>query len=366
MDLDKAFVSSLLETGPNGLKVAFDKGVTADLLIDEGQRAFEFAVDYLKNYGSFPTPDILEGKLGITLDDTQQAPLEFYADEIINRRLHSRLSEGMREGVKYLELNDPKAAYEQLAGVVYKLRTDNLAGSRVVSVPFLGDDVLEYYRKIKAGERGVLTPWDSLNEATFGFWPEDLILFVSRTGVGKTWLSLIMAHYAWTQGKRVLFVTTEVAKLSMGIRWVALANQLSYAELRHGRLTSQDEHKMVQGVDDFKKIDGFYMVGGDFDFRIESLELSIGEVNPDLVIADGAYLLKSDGNSRTEKAANVFDELKRVAKRCAVPLIITTQFNREVKSGSEGAIDEGRVRSLCPTLRVGTLTRFTLSTRRKR
>jgi replicative DNA helicase len=52
---------------------------------------------------------------------------------------------------------------------------------------------------------------------------------------------------------------------------------------------------------------------------------------PDLVIVDGAYLMKVPGLTRTERAANVFDELKRIAKRSKAAVVATMQFNREVK-----------------------------------
>jgi KaiC/GvpD/RAD55 family RecA-like ATPase len=334
VDLDKAFVSALLRAGIDGLKQAQDKGVHADLLQDEGRRVYDFVLDYYQQYSAFPTPDLVEGKLGISLEDPP-APVGFFADEIINRQLHTKLAKTYQDGVKHLELNNPRAALDSTQSAIYELERQKLTASRVISMPSLGDDVLEFYRKIKAGERGVLTPWPSLNEATFGFWPEDLILFVARTGVGKTWMALILAHYAWTQGHKVLFVTTEVGKLAMGIRWAALATQISYSELRHGALSTMDEDKLVTGLNDFKNIEGFDIVGGDFDFRIETLDIAIAEAKPDLVVADGATMFRSEGSNRTERAANTMDDMKRTAKRRAVPLILTTQFNREVKSGSK-------------------------------
>jgi len=138
-------------------------------------------------------------------------------------------------------------------------------------------------------------------------------------------------------GHKVLFVSTEMAQLALGIRWAALHNRLSYYEFRHGQLSSMDEAKLVQGIKDAKNIPGFDVVGGDFDFQIETLDVAIAETKPDLVVADGANLFKSDGGSRTEQAANSFDEFKRVAKRRTVPVILTTQFNREVKSGGKAS-----------------------------
>lgn len=334
MDLDKAFVAALVLAGKDGLRQALDKGVGAELLQDEGRRAYDFAFDYFQQYSEFPSRDLIEGKLGIALEDPT-APVGFFAEEIVNRHLHTKMSKCYQDGIKHLELNDPRAARDLTQQALYELERENLTSSRVIPIPSLGSEVMEWYGKIKSGERGILTPWGSLNEATFGFWPEDLILFVARLGVGKTWLALLLAQFAWSQGHNVLFVTTEVGKLAMGIRWAALQARISYTELRHGMLSSMDEAKLVEAMEDAKDIPGFNIVGGDFDFRVETLDMAIAETKPSFVVADGATLFRSEGSNRTEKAANTMDEIKRTAKRRAVPIALTTQFNREVKSGSK-------------------------------
>jgi hypothetical protein len=146
-----------------------------------------------------------------------------------------------------------------------------------------------------------------------------------------------IGHALIDRGHKVLFVTTEVGKLAMGIRWAALATKVSYSELRHGNLSSFDEDRLVRDLTAFKDIEGFNIVGGDFDFRIETLDIAIAETKPDLVVADGATMFRSEGSNRTERAANTMDDMKRTAKRRAVPLILTTQFNREVKTGSKAS-----------------------------
>lgn len=334
MDLDKAFVSALLEAGLPGLRDAQDRGWSASLLESEGLRAWEFAVEHLGKYGSLPDRASVEGRLGIVLDPPGP-PLAFLADELVGRRMHSSLARAYEEGIRCLGQNEPAKALESTEKALYELRKEHGSASRIVSLPSLGDQALEFYRKIKAGERGILTPWGAVNEATLGFWPEDFVLIVARQATGKTWLALILAYFAWVSGYRVLLVSTEMSQLSIAIRWAALHLKLSYYEFRHGLLSSMDEDRMVKGIEAAKGLPGFDIIGGDFDFRIDSLDAAITESKPDFVVADGANLFKSDGASRTEKAANSFDEFKRVAKRRHVAVVLTSQFNREVKTGAK-------------------------------
>lgn len=333
MDLDKIFVSSVLKEGREAIRLAMEKGVEEVFLVGEGLTAWKFVQEYFQSYDEAPDPAMVFGKTNVKLDDPPPAPAEFFIDEILNRRLHSELGTRLKAVISHYEARDPKAAYAEYEKGLRELRKMQLATSKTVSLPSLAPDFLEYYERLKQGVTGILTPWGTINDATLGFWPEDFVLFVARLGVGKTWTLTILADYAWhVCKKRVLFATTEMSQVKILQRWVALRFKLPYNDLRRGRLDAFSEQRMREGLVQLHDAEGLYIIGGDFDFRIESLEAAIDECEPDIVFVDGAYLLKVSGDGRTERAANSFDELKRVAKRNSVPLVSSTQFNREVKS----------------------------------
>lgn len=336
MDLDKAFVAALLIEGISGLVRVQHTGILRTHLQGEGLKAFERVLEHHQKYNQLPTPDIIEGSLGIVLDDPGNG-LDFFLDEVLNRKLHRDLSVGIEEAVEFLDQHDPRGSLHRIEKLMMELRKERLSESMVVSLPALGPKTIEFYRKIKAGERGVQLPWPSMNEATMGLWPEDLMLIVSRTGIGKTWATVICARHCWVQtnSKRVLLATTEIAKETVSHRFVALHNRLAYKELRSGKLDAFAEDRMVRGVEAIKDAEGLYLVGGDFDFRVETLAAAIEEVQPDVIILDGAYLIKSEGRTRTERAAETFNELARLTKRARLPMITTTQFNREVKESTD-------------------------------
>lgn len=336
MDLDKAFVAALLIEGISGLVRVQHTGVVRKHLQGEGLKAFERVLEHHQKYNQLPTADIIEGSLGIVLDDPGNG-LDFFLDEVLNRKLHRDLSVGIEEAVEYLDQHDPRGSLHRIEKLMTDLRKERLAESMVVSLPALGPKTIEFYKRIKAGERGVQLPWESMNEETLGLWPEDLALIVSRTGIGKTWATVICARHAWVQTntKRVLLATTEIAKETVSHRFVALHNRLAYKELRSGKLDAYAEDRMVRGVEAIKDAEGLYLVGGDFDFRIESLAAAIEEVQPDIVILDGAYLLKSEGQTRTERTAETFNDLKRLTKRTHLPMLTTMQFNRKVKENTD-------------------------------
>lgn len=333
MDLDTIFVASVLKGGREAVRFAIERGVDEDCLGGKGLTAWKFVLDYLKQYHDVPDPGVVEGKTNVKLPDPdKQHPPAFWVDEVLNRRLHNAIGDKLLAITAHFKARDPQAAFQEYADGLHDLRKLGAGVAKTVSLFSLGPEFLDYYDKIKAGYRGILTPWPTINEATLGFWPEDFVLYVARLGVGKTWALAILANHVWTvQKKRVLFVTTEMSQLAIVRRWIAIHYKYPYNDLRKGMLSAFAEQRMRDDLSEKAKEEGLYLIGGDFDFRIESIEGAIEESEPDVVFVDGAYLLKVKGEGRIEKAANSFDELKRVAKRNHLPLVASTQFNREVK-----------------------------------
>lgn len=340
MDLDRCFVAVVVKAGREAIRLAVEKGVDEECLVGDGLVVWRFILDHLKQYNEVPDPAAIEGKVGIKLDDPPPGPAEFFIDEVLNRRLHEATREELLELSKLFKAGKPQETYAAFENSVRKLRGLNIGSSRTVELGTLGSSFLEYYEKIKAGYRGILTPWPSVNEATLGFWPEDFVLYVARLGVGKTWALLIIANHVWvTQKRRVLFVTTEMGREKIFQRWLAVRYRYPYNDLRHGRLGAFSENQMRDRLAQLEMTEGFRLIGGDFDFSMDSLEKAIEESEPDVVFVDGAYLLRMKGDNRIERAANSFDELKRTAKRNHVPLVASTQFNRQAgqKASSMGA-----------------------------
>ena len=177
----------------------------------------------------------------------------------------------------------------------------------------------------------MLSPWPTVNDMTLGFWPGDLALFVARIGVGKTWCAVLLALTAWLAKHKVLFATTEISRIRIAMRMLCVHYRLNYRSFRMGRLTTLTEKKMEGAIKEILDDENLYIAGGSFDFQIENFAATIEEVNPEFIVLDGAYLLRVDGKSRQEKAANAFDELKRMGNRYEIPIAATTQFNREAK-----------------------------------
>jgi intein/homing endonuclease len=185
VDYDKCLVEAILREGKPGLKAALDQGVRAEVMFGDGAKCFDFILTYTKTKGEMPSFKVVCDQVQVALqDDADGGKASHWAEKIINRRLSNSLQEGLME-VEALVDAKPREAVEVLGNMMLKLRKEKLAGTLIESLPALGKEVWDYYQKIKNGDHGILAPWQTINDATLGFWPEDLCLFVARLGIGK-------------------------------------------------------------------------------------------------------------------------------------------------------------------------------------
>ncbi len=329
-DLDTALVAGILKEGVTALRYIAEHGFNNGYMEGDGRKAYEYTIRFYKQHQLLPSEDTVLADTGVMLPQATD-PVTYLVSAIVDRNIHKAIHKGIREVIQHLDKKELGKSRDTIEALLKEVRSLDTRAALVESFTGLGDKVIDYYEKIKRGERGIQTPWPTINDSTLGFWPEDLVLFVARMGIGKTWVALQLAGTAWEQGKKVLIATTEMAKETMAMRYFSLKYKLPYRNFRQGMLDMHTEQRFYDGVNALIGSPNFSIVGGDFDFSMDTFAGIVMDEKPDIVIVDGAYLLKVPGLTRTERAANVFDELKRIAKRSKAPVVATMQFNREVK-----------------------------------
>lgn len=349
MNLDRGLIAAILREGDSAVKKCRMGIPDSTFLKGESQKVYDYILDYISSYGGCPSNDLIKQHLGIDFEDAAdplglseatEAPVGFWIDEIKKRRLFESLKATASLLYDELEKGEVDNGLAILESSLVNIRKDQLSGDTgVEKIGPLGKEALEFYERMHRGERGIPLPWEGINDATLGIWPQDLGLFVARPGTGKTWAAVLIALHAWEQGHKVLFATTEISRPRIAMRLLCAKYKLDYGKFRKGELTSDQEKFFRAEVLKLQDDESFFVAGGDFDFKISNYRALIEEVKPDLCILDGAYLLKVEGKDRTQKTANAFDEIKRISNATSVPQIATMQFNRNAKTNMTDSLD---------------------------
>jgi replicative DNA helicase len=344
MDLDVELVRSVLRGGRDAYLECVNRDIDPEIhLAGNGKVAWEFLTEAYKTHGDLPPLGGVSAALGIDLSGSSEGAHGFYLEEIMKRRLFVIQKEGIKEVSESLEKRDPQGAAEAWQEIHRKIQRESLTVRKVENLLALARLVKADYLDAKDGKRGIPTPWPAMDDQTLGWWPEDLILFVGRLGVGKTWILVQCAHRAWQMGHKVLIVSTEMNKRQMARRFFALHLKMPYNEVRRGKLGEFAEKKFFEGLDELMVQDGINIIAGDFDYSIDNVGATVEDEKPDLLCIDGPYLIKNSGKDRHERVSNNFDDFKKLGKRTGVSTITNLQFNRSAKTGQDQTISADNI-----------------------
>lgn len=193
--------------------------------------------------------------------------------------------------------------------------------------------------KNKVGEHliGIDTGYPKLNEVTYGFQKNQLIILAARPATGKTSLALnFVANACKKSDASVAFFSLEMGIDQLTLRLLSSESGVSMSKLHAGTLSKEE----FEYVDIAKTtIDNWKL------YLDESTTTDIGEIRAkcrklsrepgvglDLVVIDYLQLLSSDRKSRTEEVSQISRELKLLARELKVPVIALSQLSRAVEA----------------------------------
>lgn len=253
-----------------------------------------------------------------------------------------------------------------------------------------GQDILADYAarriaRMNGRAAGIDFGIPALDAKVGGITNGDLVLLVGYTSDGKTGLCVQLAWNACvTQGKNVVFLTTETPKDQVRRRLLSrhsmhepfgLTHGLNSRSLKDGTLTPQEELLLPRIVQDFEHNPGYgkcwisQVPRGASMSYVESKLLRLQRMFPiDLVIMDYLALLKAERrrNSNWEELSTIFKDAKQLTvtfdNGTGIPLVSPHQVSRAarmeaLKSGAynSSALAESAEASNSPDLIVSLL-----------
>jgi len=183
-----------------------------------------------------------------------------------------------------------------------------------------------------AGERKI---YDLTVSKTHNFIANDII-------VHNTWAELILAWFNWSQGYIPLVFSREMAVWQIARRLDAVNAKLPYQRFKSGMLTSEEKDRWDAALEHMKGGRPFWITGDDGDghLGVTAITAKVHRYRPHIVYIDGAYLIQDDreGKQQWQQFYNVCQDLKRLAQREKIPVVVTHQFSAAGK-GEDGNAD---------------------------
>ena len=250
----------------------------------------------------------------------------------VNQLAAKRLSVEAKNLIENLDEAGNLDEFSQELIALLEKANDMVVKDELQSLGASNDDYLDRLTMVQQNGRepGIQTPFDRINRIG-GLIKGQMTTIAARPGGGKTTLGLNFGLEASIRNKKVLFISTEMAKDDLRDRMLSMHSGVSLNDIRinTGNLSSADFDKLDKAG---KHLQGFYVYYQprlkifEFERIVKAFCKSHGI---DLVIVDYLQNLDANGYNAVEKLNNIASEFPKVTKENNVHIIALAQSNRE-------------------------------------
>lgn len=339
-ELAEQFIAALVDAGDPKFLISHPE-IGAYLGHSQTDASLYALVDeHLRKYGKLPDRSTLEVAWGTKLPSIKEPP-KFYMDQLRPMHVRRTLQSATVEA-QPLMLKDPEKGLAILEAAVYRLRTET-QGLSMLDLRDAKDFMAKHLSSKWSGDGFYSMGWPSYDKVSGGLQGGDLIVFVGKTGLGKTMAMLSRAYHLWhTLGRKILFVSMEMSLPVIMERAAAIHASIPMDYMKQGLFPNLKHDFKKQLIDRLeaasKAKNPFVFVDGNLAVDNDDLLRLCTQFDPDMVWVDGAYLLGKQGfHKRHEVIAESATFLKQsIATKRGIPVGASYQFTNESVKDQKG------------------------------
>lgn len=205
----------------------------------------------------------------------------------------------------------------------------------------------QVWRENQSDVWGTSTGFPSIDRITGGFQPGEVFVLGARTSQGKTALGTQMlfsvvdsiameSSQAGYQTGQVVVFSPEMSDYMLMLRQTSVMSQVPSMTIRRGIATQQELDSWYEAVEILRLYDPFVTLRANGDLSAQEIVTlvetkAIRDIPIKLVVIDYLqYLTNAGGRDNTyEQVSSVMKEVKDLANRLHVPVLMLSQMNRK-------------------------------------
>ena len=318
--------------------------INKDFFEEHGE-VFQAIASHYSKYKNVPEKETLQKAFPNFQFYEGEEPLQFFIDKIKTQYKKKLYNTALPEVAKLLPV-DIDAAERELQKLLTKSKAAIKNGS-TLDFSNSAEHFKSLYSKRASGlgVDGYSTSWAFLDRLTCGYHGGELIIWMGKAKMGKSWQLTWQMHHIWQQEKaNCLYITKEMGNDAIGMRNLAIDLGYSFDSIRRGELTAEQQIRFNNRLDEIQEkmqsgeyarlgIHGFDLLDGTSGVSaiIPKVEEYLGDGG--VLFVDGMYLIPDDrGEVDWRGIVNVATDLKILAQTYDIPVIVTTQQSMEDKS----------------------------------
>ena len=314
------------------ISVLLEAGVQDDwFFVEENKAVWRFIRQHWTKYQEVPT--------GVTVLDNfptyrllaVEDNVDYLLDQLIEYRKRQSTISVVQDASEAIASGDHNAAIAVLGQGVAKLLDEGVRDSTDLDLTHEATKRFDEYLNVKTrpnGLLGIATGFKTIDQATAGLQPGQLITIIAPPKTGKSVLALQVAVNVHNDGYVPLFQSFEMNNIEQQHRHDAMRAHIAHSRLIRGGLTKEEEARYKKTLEDMESMHKFYLTDAVSAMTVTGLSAKIDKLRPDIAFVDGVYLMLDEitGEQNSPQAlTNITRGLKQLAMAKKIPIVISTQ-----------------------------------------
>ena len=314
------------------ISVLLEAGVQDDwFFVEENKAVWKFIRQHWTRYQEVPTGvtvlDNFPTYRLLAVDDN----IDYLLDQLIEYRKRQSTITVVQDASEAIASGDHNTAIAVLGQGVAKLLDEGSRESTDIDLTNNAIKRFDDYLNVKTrpnGLLGIATGFRTIDQATAGLQPGQLITIIAPPKTGKSVLALQVAVNVHNDGFVPLFQSFEMNNIEQQHRHDAMRSHIAHSRLIRGALTKEEEARYQKVLEEMEGMHKFYLTDAVSAMTVTGLAAKIDKLRPDIVFVDGVYLMVDEitGEQNSPQAlTNITRGLKQLAMAKKIPIVISTQ-----------------------------------------
>jgi len=298
-------------------------------------------LDYYNKFKKVAPSSVIKQKYPDFEPIEENGQIDFFIDEIIQKKCERRLTSILSESVNKLREGKSQEVIEYISSEVKGLK-NSIHTEEDIDITKNTERRLDRYIQTAQGANhgliGITSGFKSVDNLTGGFKNGELIVVMAPTGTGKSFLCTHFARAAWLAGYKPLYISLEMSDIQISYRFDALITGLKHKFIKHAQLNEEDLTKYKKHLQDIKEGRPSFIISNPSRCTQNTVYNKILEHKPDICVVDYISLMQDEKKNKDWQAVDsIMKDLKNIAndKQISIPIIAIAQVNRGFDRNSQ-------------------------------
>ncbi len=303
---------------------------------------YNYMMAHASEFSELPSVAAVRQETGVRLPDAPDVA-EYYLGKIVDRKIFNAAREINRDFRDDMASRDTSNIYAIGRRFMDIANDPRITDSSMHDHEGMARTVDSARDLMRQSAPSISTGFPSIDAAMMGgLRSSDFVFLVARTNVGKTQLLLNGARSAYEAGNKILIISMEMVMDDMSLLFMSHLARINPKYVNPYTLGHYTSARMDRVLEQMRDEDRVFIHKGGASMTPNKVRWLIESMRPDIVYVDSMYLMSPDGANtsrmdRYSKIAMVTDQMLDIIVECGVPIMNTSQLNRQAGKGGVDA-----------------------------